>query len=307
MGANNIIQLALYHPRLLSAIICVEPVLNRDHKGMNFSPSYMLTERRDVWPSKEAAVAANRKSGLVRTWDPRVIGRWDKYGFRELPTLLHPEAPQKVAERAKQDRTQPVTFATTKHHDVRAFVRDCHPRSGEQLDAFKPSLVTHPDISKAEHRRHQQPAYRADAVLLFRQISFLRPPCLYIYGQRSTLFGSKPAGRAEKLTLTGVDVGGSGGAKTGKVAEVVIKEAGHFAALETPDKVAEATHQWMESQLQSWREDQAAQAETRSHLGAREKAMVSEDWRWWVREWYAQKPGNGPGRDSEADSRRSRL
>lgn len=298
MGANNIIQLALYHPRLLDAVICVEPVLNRDHKGMNFSPAYWLTERKDVWPSREVAVAASRKSGLVKTWDPRVMDRWDEFGFRELPTLLHPQT--------ARDESRPVTFSTTKHHDVRAFVRDCHP-AGEPLYNFQPTRSSHPDIDKDQHTRHQQPAYRGDAVKLFRQIPFLRPPCLYIYGKRSTLFGSKPAGRAEKLDITGIEVGGSGGAKVGKVAESVLEGAGHFAALEKPANVAETAARWLESQLDNWREETSAEAEAWYGLDAREKAMVSDDWRWWVKEWYARKPARDPKRMSEKDSSRPRL
>ncbi|KAK4497664.1 hypothetical protein PRZ48_010317 [Zasmidium cellare] len=299
MGANNIIQLALYHPRLLDAVICVEPVLNRDHKGMNFSPSYWLTERRDLWPSKEIAVAENRKSGLVKTWDPRVADRWDEFGFRELPTLLHPNA--------DREGSRPVTFSTTKHHDVRAFVRDCHPPAGEPLEHFQPTRLSHPEIDKDQHSRHQQPAYRGDAVKLFRQIPFLRPPCLYIYGKRSTLFGSKPAGRAEKLEITGIEVGGSGGAKIGKVAEAVLDGAGHFAALEKPAKVAETASNWLSSQLQTWREEMATEAGDWHSLDSRQKAMVSDDWRWWVKEWYARKKPDDRRKPTEKESSGARL
>lgn len=290
MGATNIVQLAIYHPRLFSAIICVEPILNKDHKGMNFAPAYWLTERNDVWASREAAAAGNKKSGLLKTWDPRVVKAFDCHGFRELPTLLYPEVPTRaMAEQVVKDRTKPVTFATTKHHDVRSFSRDCFPRPGEPLSEFQPSRSTHPDISKAEHFQHQQPVYRPEAVQVFCQLRFLRPPCLYVYGNNSTVIGSSPTGRADKLETTGTAVGGSGGAAAGAVAESILEKAGHFVPLEQPANVAEVAALWIDRHLEAWRQETSAQAKSWKSLNTREKAIVSDDWRWWVKEWYARR------------------
>lgn len=299
MGANIIIQLALYHPRLFTAISCFEPIINRDSATMNFSAVYWLTARRDVWASKEEAVAENQQSGMVKKWDPRVVKLFNIYGFRELPTLLYPEVPPKVAERAAKKGSKAVTFTTTKHHDARAFARGCHPPAGRPLDDFTPSKLTHPDITKQEHANHKQPVYRPESIMLFRQMQYLRPACQYIYGELTTMNGSKVQGRAEKLATTGTSAGGSGGVETGSVAESVIQGTGHFGPLEQPKKVAEVSCRWINAQLEQWREEVLSESQKWNRLSTKEKAMVDDDWRWWVREWYARRPGSS--RDTNAE------
>ena len=164
MGGTNILQLALLLSRLFSSIIVIEPHVMKAHsKAMNFAPTYLLTQRRDIWTTKEAAVADARKGGLQRTWDPRVVELWKQHALRELPTLLYPEAPTGLSSGGHSDAA-PVTLTTTKHAEVRAYGRQAYPAPCQLLASFAPSHPTHPDLSKAEHDQMQAPLYRPELV-----------------------------------------------------------------------------------------------------------------------------------------------
>ena len=56
MGGNHVVNLALMHPRLLSGLILIDPVIQEvtDRKG-NLLPAQLSTYRRDTWASREEA------------------------------------------------------------------------------------------------------------------------------------------------------------------------------------------------------------------------------------------------------------
>lgn len=45
---------------------------------------------RDLWQDRDTAM--HNPSPVYRIWDPRVVEKWVKHGYRELPTVLYPDA-----------------------------------------------------------------------------------------------------------------------------------------------------------------------------------------------------------------------
>lgn len=101
MGAVNIIQLSLMHPRLFTTIVCIEAPIFKEHDRFDFTEAYWMIARRDIWASRQDAVRDTVRGGLQRTWDQRVIKCWERHAFRELPTLLYSEAPANIATEAE--------------------------------------------------------------------------------------------------------------------------------------------------------------------------------------------------------------
>ena len=289
MGGTNITQLALLHPRLFSTIICIEPTINKHLRGFNFAPTFWLSKRRDIWASREEALAESRKNVFQHTWDERVRDLWNQYGLRELPTLLYPQAPETVASRAARNGTTPVTLTTTKHHEVRAYSRHAFPAPGQPLKDFQPRRETHVDLTKDEHDDMAMPFYLAAPILTFQQLPFLRPSCLYVYGAASPFASSQPQARAEKLCTTGTAVGGSGGFRAGKVKEVVLDGVGHLIPFENPALVANQAVGWLDTALADWREEDQWEREAWDKVGEREKAMLDQDWMFWMEKHYGRK------------------
>lgn len=88
MGGTNIVQLALLHPRLFTSIVCIEPIINSRHKGMNFASTYGLSARKDVWASREQAIAELGRGPMTKTWDSRVSRKTHSFSFRMLTLSL---------------------------------------------------------------------------------------------------------------------------------------------------------------------------------------------------------------------------
>src|SRR5689334_1275801 len=157
MGGCQLANLALLHPRLFESLILIDPVIHSKVSLVgNVSPAFASAKRRELWPSREAAMTSFKKSKFYQTWDSRVLDRWVQYGLRDVPTKLFPDA--KGAE---------VTLTTTKHQDVMTFLRpnfaerpgDKEPSSADfTLSNPKLNRRTHPDLSPSDEI--QSPFYR---------------------------------------------------------------------------------------------------------------------------------------------------
>lgn len=85
-----------------------------------------------------------------------------------------------------------------------------------------------PDIEPAS--LHLYPFYRPECMAMYKRLETLRPSVCYLVGTQST--SSTAQIRKERLEITGIGVGGSGGAAVGRVVEREI-EGGHFISFET--------------------------------------------------------------------------
>ncbi|KAI0061139.1 alpha/beta-hydrolase [Artomyces pyxidatus] len=93
MGAVSIVLSRMNEPAIpWQRAVLVEPmILHPDFDdGSNNTLAKGARRRRDVWASRDEA----RKIFLERsfkTWDPRLVDIYVRYGLRDLPTALHPD------------------------------------------------------------------------------------------------------------------------------------------------------------------------------------------------------------------------
>jgi pimeloyl-ACP methyl ester carboxylesterase len=249
MGGNNLTNLALMHPRLFESLILIDPVMAPfiSPRG-NVSPAHSSASRRDRWPSRQVALQSFKRSKFYQAWDPRVLDLWVKYGLRELPTKLYPHA---VAPTLPYDSAgREVTLTTTKHQEVFTFLRPTSVEHFGSTDGMSESEkaelkeILYPDLAE----NWPGSFYRPEPVRTFENLQFLRPSVLYVFGETSPL--SAVDSRNDKTSRTGIAVGGSGGAKKGRVKDVIIKDTGHLIPMEKVSETARSCSDWIASEMQ---------------------------------------------------------
>ncbi|KAI1158252.1 Alpha/beta hydrolase family-domain-containing protein [Nemania serpens] len=299
-GANILTQLSLLHPRLLTSLVLFDPTIvafdPARMAGPGTSPARASAVRRDVWPSREAAIASFARSPFYRSWDPRVLERWNQHALRDLPTLVHPELPASGSAPPSDSTTANtttttgpaspgVTLRTTKHQEVFTFVRPIYPfmtvhpptspsspptytfsRTG--APDYDPSLASLPPGSGVFA------FYRSESNTPLAALPSVRPGVLFVHGGESDI--SRPEMRAHRLATCGVGPGGSGGVAAGRVAEVLLERRGHLFPMEVPAEAAAHAARWIASEMALWRREQA-DYERWTRLPARQKAIMSSE------------------------------
>ncbi|CAG8982712.1 hypothetical protein HYALB_00000993, partial [Hymenoscyphus albidus] len=263
LGGAQLVNLSLIHPRLLSTIILMDPVIqNHASAPTGPSPAQASAFRRDLWPSREEAIAAFSKSKFYSTWDRRVFDKWCEFGIRPAPSSIYP-----AAEKGS------MTLTTTKHQECFTFMRPSwEGLSPDGNTITNRSLV--PDLNLQQPVRY--PLYRPEPPTIMGRLPELRPSAFYIFGELSNM--SLPVVRKQKMDLTGSGLGGSGGAKEGKVEEVVLKGVGHLVAMEAAGQCAEAAAGWLGREMKRVEKERAAYREwTKKSLA--EKQTLSEEWK----------------------------
>lgn len=275
MGGNNLVNVALWSPRLFTSLILIDPVIQKS--SAEFVPddpkpnvSILSTFRRDVWPSREEAAKSFSKSPFYQRWDKRVFDRWVQYGLRDMPTSLHPD-PQPA------DKPPQVTLATTIANEVHTFLRPNYEGYGWRTGK-PPDRSTHPDLDPSQP--YTYPFYRSEGPRTLARMPELRPSVLFIFGGQSDT--SSPASNKTKLESTGIGIGGSGGQAAGRVKGVTFEDIGHLIAMEASERTAEACADWLDGnagELGRWRrgEEQWKAAWLKKSL--REKQTVTEKWK----------------------------
>ncbi|RMD41644.1 hypothetical protein DV735_g3482, partial [Chaetothyriales sp. CBS 134920] len=250
-------QLALMHPRLLRSLVLMDPVIQVPNGSIE--PAVLSTPRRDLWPSKEAAVEKFKKSKFYQSWDTRVLDRWIEYGLRRTPTELYP---------AEGDDDQRVTLTTSKHQELFTFLKPTY--LGDPTDRF-------PDLDPAADLEFPgYPFYRAEPAQVFKRLPEMRPSVLYIFGGKSSL--SPERERKAKMEQTGTGVGGSGGAGAGRVQEVVLQDCGHLVAMQDVNSCADAIALFLEQELGLWKSEKKAFDDFWSKKPRRERITIDERW-----------------------------
>ncbi|KAF2691207.1 hypothetical protein K458DRAFT_483272 [Lentithecium fluviatile CBS 122367] len=296
MGGAQLTWLSLLHPRLFETLILVDPVIQRmvSLRG-NVSPALSSALRRDRWPSREEAAKSMLRNKFYQAWDKRVFNRWIQHGLRDLPTALFPEdkaTPGPLPAAISTDpsttpmpsKPKEVTLTTTKHQEVMTFLRPNYPfrqgidttPSSSECTTQNPTALnrrTHPDF--VPQPVPQTPFYRGESMFIFTQLPHLRPSVLYIFGSESFLT-LDPVQIAEKMELTGSGVGGSGGAKEGKVQNVMVQGTGHLIPMEKVEESAEHVAGWVGKEMVRWREDErSTEQEWGTRKGA-ERSVLTE-------------------------------
>lgn len=297
MGGNHVTNLALIHPRLLSGLILIDPVIQKvpSTKG-NVLPAQMSTYRRDQWPSREDAEAAFRRNKFYQSWDARCFDQWLKHGLREIPTADYPSyKPTVISKDASQKSlasaaaatssasadaplARPVTLTTTKFQEVFTFLRGNYPSPQTSLESYQPDRKTHPDVPDMPL---QKPFYRPEPLMTFSNLPHLRPPVLYMFASEQSML-SEPHMIREKLETTGTGVGGNGGVDAGGVNVVDVKGVGHFLTFEKPGEVAKHIEDWLSGRLHEWQSEEDAERKQWAQVPEREKRTFTEDRLFWT-------------------------
>ena len=249
----------------------MDPIIQEASRGPSKTrrPAHAIlsTFRRDLWPSREVASASFGNSKFYQNWDDRVLKKWIEFGLRDLPTAIYPNASR------SQDETTAVTLMTPKHQEVFTYGR---PNYRAQGGSGKQTInrTTHADLDPADPSTY--PCYRPEKLITFRNLPFLRPSVLYIFGGESE--SSPPEWRKTKLERTGTGVGGSGGAQAGRVKEVVLEGIGHLVAMEAVEACADAAAMWFDQELKRWRKEEEDFNREWSKKKKQEKFMLDEEW-----------------------------
>ena len=267
-GATIITYVALLHPRLFSTLVLLDPVMQYRGGGptVGRDPLSLSAVRRDLWPSAAAAAASFRRSPFYAKWDPRVLDAWLAHGVRPTPTLLYPDP----ADAGK------VTLTSTKHQEVFTYLRPTlqalDPRSGRRV--FDRRRL--PDISdEGLALVGPNKLYRPEVPNVALQLPQLRPGVLWFFGGASAT--SPPDVRREKLELTGVGVGGSGGVAAGRVKEYVLEGVGHLVCMDDPQSCAREAAAWIGPEIQRWR-DEERELESWYRKSTRDKQILDDEW-----------------------------
>lgn len=266
--------LSLMHPRLLTTLVLLDPVIVspvRSSRNEGFRVAKMSTWRRDQWPSQDDAVNSFTKSKFYTNWDPRVLDRWLQYGLRSLPTVLY-------ADSGEGDKR--VTLKTTKHQELFTFLRP----NFEAYETGQFDSKNHIDMDP--EAAIESPFVRSEGLEVFRRLPNVRPSVLYIFGGKSDM--STPEWRKTKIDLTGTGVGGSGGAKVGRVKEVVLQGIGHLVAMEAVSESADSAAEWIGIEMKRWNADEEEFRSRWNKKSVIEKITIDDKWR----EMIGGLPGN---------------
>lgn len=263
VGGAQLAQLALMHPRLLQALVLVDPVIQTENPAKSFIvPS---TYRRDLWPSREVAMEKFGASNFYQAWDKRVLEKWVEYGLQELPTAAYPDTPEQG--------TRPVTLSTPVPQECFMYLRPKYygnPMVSLDQDRLEYGDI-HPDDIDPE-----DPFYRPEPAKLFRQLPEIKPPVLYVFGERSEV--ATPDLRREKLERTGVGVGGSGGKQDKRVEEVVL-DTGHLVPMEKTKETASAVAPFALQRVEQWEAEVARRLQMWAGKTWKDRVSLEEQWK----------------------------
>jgi pimeloyl-ACP methyl ester carboxylesterase len=289
-GGAIMAEVALIHPRLFSSLVLLDPVatsLVRTGQQFGFSPMRQSAYRRDKWPSRAAAAASFRRNAFYRTWDPRVLDRWIEHGLRPTPTAIYPSpsrsrfrSPSAPASEGEGEGEGEVTLTTTKHMECFTYFR---PQAQTIDPATGQRIIDRGAIPDADPAMLDADSnflfYRPEGAAIARRLPALRPGVLWIFGDTSNV--NPPVVRQEKLHLTGTGIGGSGGAKAGRVRAITIPEYGHLVPLEATARCAEHGADFIAKDLEHWRADEA-EFQAWAAKPAKEKQQLDDNWRRWM-------------------------
>lgn len=286
-GGAQLVNLSLIHPRLLTTLALLDPVMQLPPtppaaQGRETLPR-MSTFRRDIWESRSAAIASFSTSPFYFSWDPRVFKLWNEYALRELPTAIVP-SPDEATHRDSSEPQQtsaaadrPVTLTTPKHQEVFTFLRPNFARLDPGTSESATSRTTYPDLDNTLPREYIYPFYRPEPGMTLRNLPHVRPGVLYIFGGASTV--SRPEYVKEKLEITGIGVGGSGGAKEGRVKGVTLPGVGHLVAMEAPCLCAVKVAEWLGKEVNRWVQEEEEWKKEWEAKPRIERQTVSEEWK----------------------------
>ncbi|KAF5847676.1 hypothetical protein GGP41_008930 [Bipolaris sorokiniana] len=281
-GGTILVSLTLPHPRFLDTLILIDPTIHRHVFAVGYRTTALApARRRDAWSSRSAAAEDFRRNRYYRKWDERVLQRWLQYGLHSLPTGLYPRHIQKAGTEAQvthEDASTDAVTLTTKHQEVFPFLLptfDPHAYPGLSAQLGGPNSVVYAQYTP-EAALPGQPFERAESVVAFHMLPYVRPSVLYVFGSKSHYTTCEPT--AYKVDLTGVGIGGSGGAAKGRVAEVTVQGVGHLIPMEAVSETAELSVKWLGDEMAAWREKEIVERSEWAYIPDEQKRTISDEY-----------------------------
>lgn len=108
-----------------------------------------------------------------------------------------------------------------------------------------------------------------------RNLPFLRPSVLWVFGEKSFL--SLPDAQDVKMRVTGIGVGGSGGVQTGAVEKAVLVDGSHTLVFENVGWCAETAAGWIRKWYAGWLKDENFWSEYRSRQSDHDMLRLSKE------------------------------
>lgn len=262
MGASNLVDLSLMHPRLFTTLVLVEAALGYPNPVLNWYPSIASVARRDHWASRAEAGDSLHKNVFYRKWDPRVIDRYLESGLRRLPTRLY---------HAKAEG-EAVTLTTPREQEVFMFLRPNFPSATHPDPAEFPDRTVNADVDPSA--KELVPFYCPGPVRTLHNLPHVRPSVLYILGTESPF--STMADIEYRMKHTGVGVDGSGGVAAGRVQHVLLP-GNHFLPFEGVRHTADALCEWIFRDLEHWSRVEREQSTKWNAVPVQERQKMSKE------------------------------
>ncbi|CEJ94034.1 hypothetical protein VHEMI09590 [[Torrubiella] hemipterigena] len=268
-GGNVLVQTALLHPRLFSALALADPTLIYDPAQSDFSPVTYIAQRRETWPSRDAARASFSKKSIYALWDPRAFENWITYGLIE-----------------NDDGS--VSLATSASQEVLMYGRASHPAAGEPLSSFCAASGRHSEMKP--ELEGKLPFYRPEGYLVFNNLPHLQPGVNYIYPLKKTTVVCKPEHQIIRHKITGTGLGGSGGLNAGRV-DFHNVDGGHFFPLEKPAETAEIVNEYYAAEVSNFKRLQMENERLWKNRPVEQRSTIDNDYVYFAKNYKQYKPG----------------
>ncbi|KAJ5263440.1 toxin biosynthesis protein [Penicillium angulare] len=275
-GCSQFVHLSIMHPRLFQSLVFIDPMIQNESPSKIGGPSPALwTSRRpDFWPSAQDAEKHIRGNGFWRKWDPKCVDQYIRFGLRPAPTALYPNSDSGA-----------VTLTTTKAQEAWSYLRLNATPQDEKGEFSKESFLN-PDLAKVPREgdnNHPDWALVCPwCCIAFEYLLYVRPPVLYIFGERSHI--NPPERRADKLERTGKGLGGSGGVPAGRVRSEILSKGSHMAPLEKVHDTAQLLSGWLESQIKAYRAEKDFWNHHESGKSEQNGVALSKQWMKYVQQ-----------------------
>lgn len=220
-GAYPIIQCSLFHPRLFTAIVALEPNLMVSSKNtleaanMVGHTAVAMAKRKDRWSSREEAKRVLRTGAYYGKFDDNV---WERVAKYDLVNESQKDS-EPYAITSEKHNEGPVVLTTPKAMEVATMMRMNPDKDGKATDD-NPNGNSEYDPTGSQH---VLPGFfRPEPSIIQNRLPDVRPPVLYVFGTDSA-FAHSQGYREALLEPTGTAKGGNGGLKKSRVAEAWVK------------------------------------------------------------------------------------
>jgi len=237
MGGTQLIGLCRIHPRLFHAVAFLDGWFAADYQSLDPKGFWKRgTSRKDRFRSLDVARKGYEKVPVFKAWDRRVFERYMAAGFRDLPTMLHPDGEGVALTTPTAMEMSTATRSNIDEINVK-------PEEATRLDR-----LTYPDM--AYDLSLKWPYYVKQPRTAGRYLPYLRPRALFLYGSKGSM--ARPEWQKANIEHTGTSDGGSGGHRLGCVEDGKV-DGGHFFPFENPRGTAKVLAPWLATEAKVWR------------------------------------------------------